>query len=53
MFLLRLVGQNAAKRGNRKKFYYGFIAVVDFVFRDYNNYKKRQLFCQPGKLVFV
>ena len=24
MFLLRLVGQNAAKRGNRKKFYYGF-----------------------------
>ena len=24
MFLLRLVGQNAANRGNRKKFYYGF-----------------------------
>ena len=24
MFLLRLVGQNAANRGNRKKSYYGF-----------------------------
>ena len=24
MFLLRLVGQNAANCGNRKKFYYGF-----------------------------
>ena len=24
MFWIRLVGQNAANRGNRKKFYYGF-----------------------------